>query len=126
MYNEFINHYKQVHINPWHEISEDQLNQLFNNLVNSININNDYSFNYLMNYILKRLNGISDAHTRYDDEEKLPINFIIFDNQVIINYPDKLKGSTLLEINGVPINQIIEELDEVITYGTPGRKKYEI
>ena len=26
MYDAFINHYKDKHVNPWHEISEEELN----------------------------------------------------------------------------------------------------
>lgn len=125
MYNKYIKHYKDNHINPWHEINEEELNNIYNNIVSKEDINDDYSFNYLMNYIIKRLSGILDAHTIYGDEERIPMNFKIFDNEVLVNYPESLKGSTLVSINGIDINTIISELDNVITYGTEGKKKYE-
>ena len=31
IYDKFVEHYKYVHVNPWHEIDENQLNQLYNN-----------------------------------------------------------------------------------------------
>lgn len=126
LYDRFIEHYKSVHVNPWHEIDENQLNQLYNNLINSIDVDNDYNFKYLMDYIIKRLSGSDDAHTKYDFVSILPMNFKMFENDILINYPDDLKKGKLLSINGISIDKIIEELEEVITYGTAGKRKYEI
>ena len=125
MYDTFINHYKDKHVNPWHEISEDELNNIYNTIVSNQDITDDYSFNYLMNFIIKKLSGILDAHTQYNDIQRIPMNFKIFDNEVVANYPGDLKGATLISINGIDINTIIKELDNVITYGTEGKKKYE-
>lgn len=125
MYDTFVNHYKNNHVNPWHEISEEELNQLYNNIVLNNDIDNDYSFNYLMNVIIKRLSGITDAHTQYDDIQDIPMNFKIFENEVLVNYPETLKGASLLSINDIDINKVINELDNVITYGTMGKKIYE-
>ena len=126
LYDRFIEHYKSVHVNPWHEIDENQLNQLYNNLTNSIDVDNDYNFKYLMDYIIKRLSGYDDAHTKYDLVSRLPMNFKMFENDILINYPDDLKKGKLLSINGISIDKIIEELEEVITYGTVGKRRYEI
>lgn len=125
MYDVFINHYKDKHVNPWHEISEEELNNIYNNIVSNQDIDDDYSFNYLMNFIIKKLSGILDAHTQYEDIQKIPMNFKMFNNEVVVNYPENLKGSTLVSINGIDINTIISELDSVITYGTEGKRKYE-
>ena len=125
IYDAFINHYKDKHVNPWHEISETELNIIYNNIVSNQDITDDYSFSYLMNYIIKKLSGVLDAHTQYNDTQRIPINFKIFNNEVIVNYPESMKGSTLLSINGIDIGAIISELDNVITYGTEGKKKYE-
>lgn len=122
----FINHYKDKHVNPWHEISEDELNDIYDNIISSQDIVDDYSFNYLMNFIIKRLSGVLDAHTQYKDTQTIPMNFKIFDDKIIVNYPNDLKGATLLSINGININTIIKELDNIIIYGTKGKKKYEI
>lgn len=54
------------------------------------------------------------------------MNFKLFDNKIVVNYPDSLKGYTLKEINGININNILVEIKDFITYGTPGNKKYEI
>ncbi|MDD3453014.1 MAG: hypothetical protein PHN42_01885 [Bacilli bacterium] len=125
MYDAFINHYKNKHVNPWHEISEEDLNQIYNSIIYNYNIDNDYSFNYLMNVVIKQLSGILDAHTQYEDVQRISINFRIIDNEVLVNYPNQLRGSILLSINGVNISEVVKELDSVITYGTEGKKKYE-
>lgn len=125
-YDKYISHYKNVHVNPWHEISEDELNEIYDNLINSMDINDEYSFNYFMNYIIKRLSGAEDAHTKYDSVSRIPMNFKMFDNEVIINYPNNLRGCKLVFINGISMDNIINELEQVITYGTDGKRKYEI
>ena len=53
IYNRFIEHYKNVHVNPWHEISERELEQLYDSLTNSMDINDEYSFKYFIDYIIK-------------------------------------------------------------------------
>ena len=126
MYDVFINHYKNKHVNPWHEISESELDKLYNNIVSNQDINDDYSFNYLMNVILKRLCGEVDAHSKYDDVKMIPMNFRIFGEDVIINYPDNLKGYELISINGYDIKDVLDQLDDVITYGTEGKRIYEL
>lgn len=124
LYDEMIYHYKNVHVNPWHNISEDELNGYYNKIVNSRNITDEYSFCYLMNYIIKRLSGESDAHTQYESNNLIPMNFKIFDDKVVVNYPDKLRGFELKYINGISVDDIFKELDEILTYGTLGRKKF--
>ena len=126
MYDVFINHYKNKHVNPWHEISESELDKLYNNIVSNQDINDDYSFNYLMNVILKRLCGEVDAHSKYDDVKMIPMNFRIFGEDVIINYPDNLKGYELISINGYDIKDVLDQLDDVITYGTEEKRIYEL
>lgn len=126
MYDVFINHYKNKHVNPWHEISESELDKIYNNIVSNQDINDDYSFNYLMNVILKRLSGELDAHSKYDDVKMIPMNFRIFGEDVIINYPDNLKGYELISINGFDIKDVLNQLDDVITYGTEGKRIYEL
>lgn len=126
IYEQFIENYKTIHINPWHEINEKQLNSIYNELINSMNIDNEYNFTYFMNFIIKRLNGKSDAHTKLNIMSALPINFRIFNNEVLINYPEELKGSTLLSINNISITTIVKEIDDIISYGTEGKRKYEI
>lgn len=126
MYDKFISHYKNTHVNPWHEINERDLENIYNDLINSMDVIDEYSFKYFMDYIIKRLSGTEDAHTQYEAMSRIPMNFKIFNDEILVNYPDNLKGSELLSINGIDIQTIIQELEEVITYGTNGRRRYEI
>lgn len=125
-YEEFLNYYKNKHVNPWHNISESNLKEIYEYLINSIDIDNIYNFNYFINYIIKRLSGSTDAHTKFELLSIIPINFRIFGNEILVNYPKYLRGSSLISINGIDINKIILELDDVITYGTKGKRKYEL
>lgn len=126
IYDEFITKYEEIHVDPWHEINKEELDNIYNQLVNSMDINNDYSFKYFMDYIIKRLSGYSDAHTKYQKVDLIPLNFRMFDNEVLINYPDYMKGYKLVSINKIPLDNIIKELEEVITYGTDGKRRYEL
>lgn len=126
VYDEFINNYENIHINPWHEISKEELNNIYNKLINELDINDDYSFNYFINYIIKRLSGLSDTHTFYWSRDFIPYTFKIIDDKVLVNYPDSLKGYYLESINGIDIKNIIKEIDNIITYGTNGKKVFEI
>lgn len=126
IYDKFISNYEEIHLDPWHEINKDELNNIYNYLVNNMNIDDEYSFKYFMDYIIKRLSGTEDAHTKYSSVDPIPFNFRLFDNEVIVNYPEELKGCSLESINGIPIAEIINQLDNVSTYGTVGRRNYEI
>lgn len=126
LYDEFIKNYEEIHVNPWHEISKMELDKIYNFLVNSMNVDNEYNFKYFMDYIIKRLSGITDAHTKYQKVDLLPLNFKMFDNNLLINYPEDMRGYELVSINGVSISTIINELEDIVTYGTEGKRKYEI
>ena len=65
IYDEFINNYEEIHLDPWHEISKEELDDIYNKLVNDMDINDEYSFCYFIKHIIKRLNGSEDAHTKY-------------------------------------------------------------
>lgn len=126
IYEGFIEQYEKIHINPWHEITKEELNNIVNELVSKMDINDIYSFKYFIDYIIKRLSGASDAHTKSAIEYSLPINFRIFNDDILVNYPENLKNSKLVSINGIKIEKIIGELEEVITYGTKGKRRNEL
>ena len=44
IYNQFIENYKEIHVNPWHEISEEELRKIYDTLLSSMDVNNEYSF----------------------------------------------------------------------------------
>lgn len=124
---EFISEYERLHINPWHNISKKELENICKELISKYEIDDGHKFNYFMNYIIKRLSGVNDTHTKFRMRTTiLPFNYRIFGEEVVVNYPDGLKGSTLESINEVSISKILNELDDVITYGTLERKRYEL
>lgn len=127
-YDKFISKYEEIHVNPWHDISKEELNKIYQSLTSTMDITDKYAFIYFINSIIKKLNGTSDAHTKLRLESSyyfLPVYFRIFDNKVIAIAPSELKNATLESINDIPIQTIIEELDAVISYGTTGKKIYE-
>ena len=125
IYKKFIDCYKEVHVNPWHELSKKQLDNLHNRLVKSFDIVDDFGFYYFMNRIIKGLSGKEDAHTQLSLILPLPLHFKVFD-EVFLTYPQELKHSKLLSINNVDIKTILAEMDEVIVYGTAGRAREEL
>ena len=123
IYDEFIKNYEEIHVNPWHHINKDELNAIYDSLIVNIDVNDEYSFKYFMDYITKRLSGLDDAHSGYRFwGNKLPFVFQIIEDEVLVKYPDELKGYSLFSINDIPIDKIISELDDVIVYGTIGKK----
>ena len=126
IYEEFLENYKQIHVNPWHEIDEKELEKIANDLLQKYEVTGEYSYCYFMNYNLKRLSGKSDAHTIYKPNAPIPMNFKIFDEDVLVSYPSDLRGSKLVSINNVDIQQILKELEEILTYGTLGKKRIEM
>lgn len=128
LYDKFIEHYKDKHVNPWHEMSENELEQLYNKLISDMDVNDDYSFNYFINYILKRLCGKSDAHTKCVNRKRnlLPLSFKCVDNEIYIVSPKELYGANVCLVNNMDINKIIDELEDIITYGTDGKRMVEI
>lgn len=126
IYETFIEQYEKIHVNPWHKITKKELNNVVNELIIKMNVNDIYSFKYFIDYIIKRLSGASDAHTKSAIEYPLPINFKIFSENVLVNYPENLKKSKLVSINEVKIEKILDELEDVITYGTEGKRRSEL
>lgn len=91
IYDEFIKKYEEIHVNPWHEISKDELNDIYKKLVNKMDIVDEYSFGYFMNFIIKRLSGLTDAHTKYSRTITIPLNFRMFENDILVDYPNEIK-----------------------------------
>ena len=56
-----------------------------------MDIVDEYSFKYFMDYIIKRLSGLEDAHTKYQIVDPIPFNFRKFNDDILVNYPDDLK-----------------------------------
>ena len=125
-FNEFITKYEEIHINPWHSIQKEKIMKKKNELLTTMDVTDVYSFTYFMKYLIKLLCGTKDTHTIFDMTSRLPINFKIIENEVLINYPTSLKGNALISINDIDIKTILNELDKVVSYGTLGKKQFEL
>ena len=85
---------------------------------------NQYDLCYIMNSLIKFMLSKYDSHTRilFRDERYLPIELKIEDNEVyIINVPskfNKFKAWKVLEINGVIVNKLLDEIEEICCYST--------
>ena len=125
--DKFINEYERLHVNPWHNITKKEFKNICKELINKIEIDDEYKFNYFMNYNIKRLSGVDDVHTKFRMRTTiLPFNYRIFNDEIVVNFPEGLRGSTLESINEVSVSKILKELDDIITYGTLERKRYEL
>lgn len=127
LYDKFMDYYKNVHINPWHEISEKQLLKIFNDLTSSMDVTNDYEFCYLMNYCIKRLSGKTDAHTMFSIKSNiLPYGFKVINDDLYAYEPESLRGAKLVSVNNIPAKKVLFEIENIITYGTEGKRRAEI
>ncbi len=126
IYEKFLEDYERIHISPWHNISKDKLKEYYNQLTNKLKIDDDYSFTYFMNYLLKIICGQDDAHTYLHSESSYSIKYKIIENEVLIDLPKDMHGYKLLTINNINIKDVINEFEKVIIYGTPGKRKYEL
>ena len=110
-YTKFITKYEEIHVNPWHNITKEKLNEIYQELITTMDINDKYTFIYFMNYIIKRLSGTSDAHTKLCINLPyyfLPLYFRVIENEVITMYPSSLKNGLLESINGIPIRVVLK------------------
>ena len=122
IYKKFIENYKEIHVNPWHEIDEKELAKIYNKLTKSMNIDNYYNFCYFINYIIKHLSGKEDAHTSYACCYPISLKFRVFGEEVFVDSLEN-KHDKLISVCGVDVKTIIEQLDKILTYGTEGRRR---
>ena len=110
IYDEFIKKYEEIHVNPWHEISKDELNDIYKKLVNKINeLNPDIiiftgdliSSNYKLTdndkkSIIENLNKL---------DPKIDIYSIRGDNDINETYNSIITQTKIIEINN--LNKLI-------------------
>lgn len=85
---------------------------------------NQYDLCYIMNSLIKFMLSKYDSHTRilFSEGRYLPIELKIVDNEVyIINVSskfNKFKAWKVLEINGVIVSKLLNEIEEICCYST--------
>ena len=84
---------------------------------------NQYDLCYIMNSLIKFMLSRYDSHTRilFREEKYLPIELKIDNEVYIINVPskfNKFKAWKVLEINGVIVNKLLDEIEEICCYST--------
>lgn len=83
-----------------------------------------YDICYIMNFLIKFMLSKYDSHTKvlFSEGRYLPIELKIADNEVyIINVPSKFskfKTWKVLEINGVIVSKLLNEIEEICCYST--------
>lgn len=127
-FNKLLNKMEKIHLDLYHTISKNKINNYIDELMNRVEIKDKYDFCYYANHIIKVLSGSLDTHTHifiknYQLKPCLPIRYTIIDNKIYITKTTEknknLLYSELLEINNVPINKIIKEIE----YITPSYNK---
>lgn len=108
--------------------SDDEINKIANNLIKEIEVNNIYDLSYITKKIMKIVLGDYDSHTDIDFidgnnnniNNTLPIKLKFEEgNLYIVDANDNtIKNTEIKEINGMPINQLVEEIKSITRYST--------
>ena len=83
-----------------------------------------YDLYYIINSLIKYMLGKYDSHTKaiFQDSIIMPIKFKIQNDKVyIINHSKNIedcKGATIVSINDIKIEKILDELEKIISYST--------
>ncbi len=130
LFDDFINFYEEKHVCPYHEISKEQLEELFYGYITNNNVEDDNAFYYMINYFIKRLSGLSDAHTKVEFRHKkyYPLYFCVFDDGVYTvgcNNKNSL-FTKLVSINGISIDRIVSDIKNMTAYGVEGWGDFEV
>ena len=93
IYDKFIKKHEEIYVNPWHEIDKVELDNISNDLINNMDINNEYNFNYF-NPFMNIEASSKEEYSNLSEEAK----------KNIIYYPDFLVEETKEDyISGIDI-----------------------
>ena len=118
---EILNEYYTVHLNPEHNITKKELDEYITNYLSNHNVTNDYEFRYFILHILKQLNGKLDDHTCLECKNHLFLPFelkFLNDGFYVVDGSTDIKYSKLIKINGIDINTILDEMENITSYET--------
>ena len=108
--------------------TDEQIDEIVNNLLNSNDMNNLYDLVYVTKRFMKIVLGKYDSHTDVDFinenmeyiNNQLPLKLKFENNKLyIVDSNDiNIKNSEIKEINGISIQQLIEEIKSITRYST--------
>ena len=120
---------EERHINFYFNHSKEEFEEFKKEALSKFKLEDDYDVLYVSNYIIKKMLNENDSHTivRYSDFKYLGIFPRIINNKMYIyKTVDDVKEylyDEILEINGVDINKLIQEVRDEYCYQTDGFKE---
>ena len=126
--NEILKIIEERHINFYFNHSKEELENFKKEALAKFKLEDNYDVLYVSNYLIKRMMNENDSHTivRYNDEisDILGLVFRIINNKVYIyKCIDEINNylyDEVLEINGIDINIIVNEISDICCYQTDG------
>ena len=113
------------HLDFFYDKSKEEIDLLIENSLQKFKLENDYDFLYISNYLIKHIIGDIDDHTKVTNPDETlfyPLKLKFINNELfIIDCPDNMqehKYKKIEKINGIDINQIINEISESTCYLT--------
>lgn len=120
--NYFLKCADKYHINFYHTHTKEELKNYIINYQNCNKVDNEYQLLYMLKNIIKYMSGNRDSHTtvNFNKTTYLPLDFIYIVDSLFINstFDDNFNKSRVLKINNIPINQLINELEPIVSYTT--------
>ena len=103
--------------------SKEELNKKIDSLLTKETYDK-YDLYYIVNCLIKYMLEKYDSHTKvnFDKNITMPIKFKIQDGIVyVINHSEEIencKGAKVVAVNNIPIDKLLEELENMISYST--------
>ncbi len=117
---------EERHVNFYFNHSKEEFEEFKKEALSKFKLEDDYDVLYVSNYLIKKMMNENDSHTiiRYSDFNCLGIFPRIIKNKMYIyKAVDEVKDylyDEILEINGVDINKLIQEVRDEYCYQTDG------
>ena len=123
-----ITKYEETFIAPYYCFSKQELVDYINEYLSKTTIKNDYDFIYFIKSIIKKLNGTLDCHTTVrEGRQFIPIMLKMLEGGLYVvttnEENDDLLYSKLESINGVSYQNLIKEMESIISFSTEGWRK---
>lgn len=115
---------ESFHLNFYLNHSKKELFEYINQFLTYNIVNDDLDFYYFLKCIIKYMSDFSDSHTMIYKKDNIwfPIRFKVINDSVFIDrcLDKKMLKKRIKSINGIDINQVINEIAGCTNYGTNG------